>query len=147
MNTPSKILLLPRILAGAPLLFFGVMHLSGAMPMRPLVEAAGLPMPAMASIVAPLAQIAAGLLLLAGALSRFSAVLAIGTMLGAIVTHMKIANDQWPMPTAEDPGAVGAEPTFMIAIAAVIIACSVVVLIKGAGAMAFDSRTKPAANA
>lgn len=141
-TAPTKLPLLPRALAGAPLLFFGVMHLSGAMPMRPLVEAAGFPMPAAMAVAAPLAQILAGLLLLAGALARAGAVVAIGTMLGAILTHIRIPNDQWPMPTPTDPNAVGVEPSFMIGLAAMVIVCALVVVIKGAGAVSIDSRTR-----
>jgi len=145
MNTHSKLLLLPRVLGGAPLLFFGVMHISGMMPMRPLIEAAHLPMPGAMSTIAPIAQIVAGVLLLAGAFTRAGAVVAIGTMLGALTTHLRIPLDAWPTPTATDPNAVGPQPLVMVALALIIIAASVVLFIKGPGAMAFDSRTeKPA---
>lgn len=134
-------MLAPRVLAGAPLLFFGVMHLVGAMPMEPLVEAAGLPMPSVMAILAPIAQVVAGLMLLVGVFARLGALLAIGTMAGAVVTHLKIPNDQWPMPTELGPNAVGAEPAFMLGLAGLIVLCSIMVLLKGAGAIAFDSRT------
>ncbi len=137
-TTNQKHVALIRIIAGAPLLFFGIMHLSGLMPMKPLVEAAGLPMPSMTAFVAPLAQIIAGALLLAGALARIGGLIAIGTMLGAVMTHIKIPNDAWPMPTKEDPAALGAEPTFMMAIAIVLILCSAYVLFKGAGPWSVD---------
>jgi putative oxidoreductase len=137
-----KMMLAPRVLGGAPLLFFGVMHLVGAMPMEPIVEAAGLPMPSVMAILAPIAQVAAGLMLLFGVFARFGALLAIGTMVGAVVTHLKIPNDQWPMPTELDPNAVGAEPTAMLGLAGLIVICSIMVLLKGAGAWSFDSRTR-----
>ncbi len=133
-----KILLATRLIGGLPLVFFGAMHLIGAMPMKPLIEAAGLPMPDAMAILAPLAQLIAGLLLVAGAFARVGAIIAIGTMLGAVVTQIKIPNDAWPMPTPEDAAAVGPEPVFMLAIAGLIIIASVVVIWKGAGAMSLD---------
>ena len=137
-TTDQKHLAVLRIIAGAPLLFFGIMHLSGLMPMKPLIEAAGLPMPEVMALIAPLAQIVAGSLLLSGTLARIGSLIAIGTMLGAVMTHIKIPNDAWPMPTKEDPSALGAEPTFMMAIAIVVILCSAYVLFKGAGAWSVD---------
>ncbi len=136
-----KIGLVVRIVAGLPLVAFGAMHLVGAMPMKPLVEAAGFPAPGLMAVVAPLAQVVAGLMLLSGAFARIGGLIAIGTMAGAIMTHMKIPNDQWPMPTPDAPDALGAEPTFMLGIAAVVIAGAIYVLWKGAGAMSIDLRS------
>lgn len=136
-----KGMLVVRVLAGLPLVAFGAMHLSGAMPMQPLVEAAGLPMPEVMAIVAPLAQLVAGLMLLSGAFARIGALIAIGTMAGAIVTHVRIPDDAWPIQTTD--AAVGPlpEPVFMMYIALVILAFSVVVLWRGAGAMSLDERS------
>ncbi len=136
-----KIGLVVRVLGGLPLVAFGAMHLVGAMPMRPLVEAAGFPAPGLTAVVAPLAQLVAGLMLLSGAFARVGGLIAIGTMAGAIMTHVKIASDQWPMPTPYAPEAVGAEPTFMMGIAAAVIACAIYVIWKGAGAMSVDLRS------
>ncbi len=141
-TTNQKHIAIIRILAGAPLLMFGIMHLTGAMPMKPLIEAAGLPMPGITAIIAPLAQVLAGILLLSGAFARVGAVVAIATMFGALITHMKIPNDQWPTPSEIDPAIMvpGAEPTFMMAIAAIIILTSAFVILKGAGAWSVDGR-------
>lgn len=141
-TTDQQHIIILRVIAGVPLFLFGIMHLVGAMPMRPLIEAAGLPMPGITAIVAPLAQIIAGVLLLSGAFARIGGVIAIGTMLGAIITHIKIPNDQWPTPSKIDPSimAPGAEPTFMLGIAAVVILGSVYVIFKGAGPMSVDAR-------
>ncbi len=136
-----KGMLVVRLLAGLPLVAFGVMHLVGAMPMKPLVEAAGLPMPGVMAIVAPLAQLVAGLMLLSGAFARVGAVIAIGTMAGAIVTHVRIADDAWPIATTDATVGPWPEPVFMMYIALVILAFSVVVLWKGAGAMSLDFRS------
>jgi len=141
------LLLIPRILGGAPLVFFGLMHLVGAfagpdagMPMKPLLEAAGMPAPALGAIVAPLVQLVAGLLLLGGAFARVGAVLAIATMLGALYTHMKIPNDAWPMPTADNPDAVAEEPVVMMGLAGLVIVCSAIVAWLGAGGLSLDGR-------
>ncbi len=141
-TTHSTLTLLPRILAGGPLLMFGFMHLSGAMPMKPLVEAAALPMPDLAATVTPIVMVLAGLMLLAGALVRLGALAAIGSMLGALMTHIKIPNDQWPTPSAADPSIIvpGPEPTFMMALAVLIILSSAYLLFKGAGAMSLDAK-------
>lgn len=141
-TTNQKHIAILRIIAGAPLLMFGIMHLTGAMPMKPLIEAAGFPMPGITAIIAPLAQILAGLLLLSGAFARVGALVAIGTMFGALITHMKIPNDQWPTPSELDPSIIlpGPEPTFMMAIAAAVILFSAYVIFKGAGAWSVDGR-------
>ena len=141
-TTNQKHIAIIRILAGAPLLLFGLMHLSGAMPMKPLMEAAGLPMPASTAIIASLTQVIAGVLLLSGALARAGALAAIGTMIGALITHIKIPNDQWPTPSEIDPAIIvpGPEPTFMMALAAVIILTSAYIIAKGAGPWSVDAK-------
>jgi uncharacterized membrane protein YphA (DoxX/SURF4 family) len=142
-NTSNhKHLSILRIVAGAPLIMFGIMHITGAAPMLPLVEAAGLPLPELTATLAPIAQLIAGLLLISGALARFGALIAIVTMLGGLVTNFKIPNDQWPTPSALDPAILelGTEPAMLTPIAIVVLLLSVYVLFKGAGAWSFDSK-------
>lgn len=142
-TTNCKHIAIARFIAGAPLLLFGIMHLTGAMPMKPLLEAAVLPAPGLTAILAPLMQIAAGVLLLSGAFARIGGGIAILTMFGAFVTHIKIPNDQWPDPD----GGVMDEPVAMMAIAAVVILTAAYVTIKGAGPWSFDNKnssTQPA---
>lgn len=129
-----------RVIAGAPLAFFGLMHLIGAMPMRPLVEAAGLPAPGLMSVLAPIAQLLAGLLLLSGAFVRVGALLAIGTMVGAIITHLKIPNDQWPVATTDAAQGPWPEPVFLMYVAIAIVLLSAYVLWRGSGAWGLDAR-------
>ncbi len=137
-----------RIVAGAPLLLFGVMHLIGAMPMKPLLVEAGLPAPDLMAIVAPLVQAIAGASLLAGAYARVGGILAIGSMGGAIVTHLKIPNDKWPdvAAYAEDPEAWAAnpvymeEPMIMMVMAIAILVLSAMIVWKGAGAFSLDHK-------
>jgi len=135
----SKHIAILRIIAGVPLFAFGVMHITGMLPMKPLVEAAGLPLPDIMSIVGPVAQIIAGVLLLAGMHARVGAIIAIGTMLGAVMTHIKIPSDAWPIPIETAPNPNPYVPMMVMAI--VIILFSAYVAIKGAGAWSFDARS------
>ncbi len=136
----SKLMIAPRVLAGAPLAFFGLMHLIGAMPMRPLVEAAGLPAPGLMAILAPIAQLLAGLLLLSGAFARIGAAIAIGTMAGAVITHIKIPNDAWPVATTDATQGPWPEPVFLMYIAILIILLSASILWRGSGAWGLDAK-------
>ncbi|HCT46133.1 MAG: hypothetical protein CMJ35_13155 [Phycisphaerae bacterium] len=107
---------------------FGVMHLTGASPMEPLVEAAGLPMP--------------GLMLLVGAGARVGATMGMIVSLGGLITNLEIPNDQWPTPSEADPSVIvmGTEPAFLTPLAIAIIVLSAIVLFKGAGAWSLDHR-------
>lgn len=138
----EKYIVVLRILAGTPLVLFGVMHLSGASPMEPLVEAAGLPLPALTAIVAPVVQVLAGLLLLAGALTRFGALMGAVVMLGGLITNFLIPNDQWPTPSELDPNIIvmGTEPAMLTPIALIVMALSAFLMFKGAGAWSLDGR-------
>lgn len=137
-----------RVVAGLPLLLFGVMHLIGAMPMRPLLDEAGIPAAGLMAVVAPLIQIVGGASLLAGAFARVGGLLAIGAMLGAVMTHVKIPSDKWPdlAKYSENPEAWAAapvymeEPMMMMGIAIVVLVLSAVVVWKGAGAFSFDRK-------
>tara|TARA_R110002072_G_scaffold150953_2_gene299783 strand:+ start:20655 stop:21125 length:471 start_codon:yes stop_codon:yes gene_type:complete len=142
-TTNHKHIAILRILAGAPLLMFGLMHLTGASPMQPLVEAAGLPMPGLTAIAAPIAQVIAGLILLSGAYARIGALLAIPVMIGGLVTNFKIPNDQWPTPSDTEPNIMvpGTEPAMLTPIAIVVILLSIYIVIKGAGPWSIDARS------
>lgn len=136
----AKWILVLRVLAGAPLLLFGLMHLLGMQPIRPLIDAAGMPAPGLMEYLGPLLQAGGGLLLLTGSFTRLGAILAIGAMLGAIYTHIRIPNDQWPTPTEADPSALGPEPTEMMFMAIGFIVLSLVLLVVGGGRWSVDSR-------
>lgn len=139
---PSKAIALLRIIAGLPLVLFGIMHLTGAAPMQPLVEAAGLAFPELTAIVAPLVQVLAGLLLLIGAGARLGAVMGMIVSLGGLITNLKIPNDQWPTPSEIDPSimVMGTEPAFLTPLAIAIILFSAIVLKFGAGDWSFDHK-------
>ena len=126
---PHRHLLIPRIVAGVPLLGIGLMHLvAEGFGMRPLVEAAGLPL---ASLVAPLAvtvEIVTGASLLLGAWVRLGALLAIPVIAVAVYAHLAI--DAWPNGGGEPP----------LALPLVVMACAAYVIWRGAGRWSLDAR-------
>lgn len=133
-NAQNRWAIAPRVIAGLPLLVFGVMHLSGAAPMRPILEAAGMPMPEVGAVVAPIVQVVGGLSLISGAFARIGALLAIGSMLGAIYAHLQIPSDGWP----ESNGGPQEPPLIYLAVAIALL--SLVTLVVGAGRWSIDAR-------
>ncbi len=123
----AKWVIAARLIAAVPLVGIGVMHLTGSAPLKPILEAAGTPLPGVNAIVAPLVQIAAGVLLATGAFARMGGALAIGTMLAALHAHLTI--EEWPNPD---------EPPLALPI--VVLASALLVVIVGAGGFSFDRR-------
>ncbi|HSE46558.1 MAG TPA: DoxX family protein [Gemmatimonadales bacterium] len=122
--------LLPRVVAGVPLLGIGLAHVfAPEAPMRPLVEAAGLPFAAVVSPVAVAIEVVAGLSLLLGLWARIGALLAIPTMLGAIYAHLAIG--VWPNGPENEPP---------IGLPIAVAACAGLILWKGAGRWSADHR-------
>jgi putative oxidoreductase len=97
--------------------------------MRPLVEAAGFPLPALVSPLGVAAEIVAGVSLLLGLWARVGAALAIPTMLGALYAHLVI--DVWP-------NGVENEPPLALPVI-VMLACAHVLWL-GAGRFSLDIR-------
>lgn len=95
-------LLVARVVAGVPLLAIGFAHvIVPDAPMRPLVEAAGFPLPGVVAALGVAAEIVAGASLLLGYWARIGAVLAIPVMLGAVYTHLVL--DVWPNEAQDEP--------------------------------------------
>jgi putative oxidoreductase len=126
---PRRYLLVPRVVAGLPLLAIGLMHVTAdGYGMRPLVEAAGFPF---ASLLAPLAvaaELVAGLSLLLGVWARIGALLAIVTMVAAAYAHFAI--EHWPNAGGEPP----------LALPLIVMVCAAWVLWRGAGGWSVDGR-------
>ena len=121
-------IILPRLVAGLPLLAIGLAHVfDDTAPMRPLVEAAGLPAAALLSPLAVAIEIVAGALLLLGLYARLGGLLTVPTMLVAIYAHLAI--DVWPNAGHEEPP---------LALPIVVLAAAVYVLLRGAGAWSLD---------
>lgn len=125
---PSVAATAVRVIAGAPLLLIGLAHVfDPTAPMRPLVEAAGLPAAALLAPIAVGAQIVAGASLLAGAWARLGALVAMVTMTVALYSHFAI--EVWPNAT---------EPPLMLPLAVLLGAGFV--LWRGAGRWSVDRR-------
>lgn len=130
---PLRHLLLPRLVAGVPLLGIGISHIVvDEAPMRPLVEAAGFPFAAVVSPVGVAVEIVAGILLLLGLWARIGAALAIPTMLGAVYSHLVI--DVWPNGPENEPP---------IALPVAVALCAGYVLWRGAGRWSLDGSAGP----
>lgn len=100
--------------------------------MRPLVEAAGIPLAAIVSPLGVAIEILAGLSLLLGLWARVAALLAVPTMLGAIYAHIVIG--VWP-------NGAQSEPPLVLPVA--VLACSAYVLWRVAGRWSIDRRRDP----
>jgi len=130
---PSRHLLLPRVIAGVPLLVSGLTHLLvPEAPLRPLVEAAGFPLAAVISPIAVAVKIVAGVSLLLGLWARIAGLVAVPIMLGAIYSHLVI--DVWPnAPEMQEPP--------MVAPVTVLVAAAYVAW-RGAGRWSLDRRQR-----
>jgi putative oxidoreductase len=127
---PYRYTLLLRVVAGVPLLGIGLAHVfAPEAPMRPLVEAAGIPFAAVVAPVAVAIEVVAGLSLLLGLWARIGALLAIPTMLGAVCAHLVIG--VWPNGPENEPP---------IGLPLAVAVCAGLVLWKGAGRWSADHR-------
>lgn len=131
-TAPYRHTLLPRAIAGVPLFGIGLAHV--VVPdaaMRPLVDAAGIPLAAVVSPVAVAIQIVAGVSLLLGLWARVGGLLAIPSMLGALYAHLVI--DIWPN---------GAESEPPLALPIAVLLAGSYVLWRGAGRWSLDHRRR-----
>ena len=117
-TTNGKSALIARFLISLPLILIGSQHLLGLAPLEPILQGAGIPFPSVNALIGPVVQILAGLLLLGGYFARLGALLTIPAMSLAFYTHLVF---DW----ADDPP---------VALPLVLIALSIYVLWKGAGA-------------
>ncbi|MEM0895599.1 MAG: DoxX family protein [Verrucomicrobiota bacterium] len=134
-NTSNSIVpAVVRVIVALPILIIGVNHLvSPEAAMQPLLEAAGLPLPALTARVAPVLEILGAVSLLTGAFSRVGALLLSGAMAAATATHLIIAGKGLPWPNGEenDPGT---------AVPALLLVGAVFILWKGAGRWSLDRK-------
>src|SRR5262249_19176151 len=93
-TAPWKFLLVLRLLAGLPLVFFGVLHLVNPDDFRAILAAGKLPPSDLSVAALPLVEILAGLLLLAGMLTRVGGMLALGVMMPALLLTVQLMERQ-----------------------------------------------------
>src|SRR5262245_59880150 len=127
-TTPWKFLLVLRLVAGLPLVFFGLMHLVHPDDFRAILAAGRLPHSTFSVAAVPLVEILAGLLLLAGLWTRVGAMLALGMMIPALLLTVQLLERQ---------GAPSMPPVLVPVLVAV---ASVVLVLLGGGAGSVDER-------
>jgi uncharacterized membrane protein YphA (DoxX/SURF4 family) len=125
-TTQRKIILLPRLLAGVPLVVFSAMHFMNPQHFRAILTAVGVPMVEVNVWAASSAEMLGGLLLLSGFFARVGGLLGVGTMVAAILTTVRLAS----LPDA---------PTVPpLPVPILVLAASTVVLMLGGGAWCGD---------
>jgi len=91
-TTPRKIVLLPRLLAGVPLVVFSAMHFMNPQHFRDILTAGGMPAVEVNVWAASSAEMLGGVLILTGFFARVGGLLGIGTMVPAILTTVRLAS-------------------------------------------------------
>jgi uncharacterized membrane protein YphA (DoxX/SURF4 family) len=128
-QTPRwKIILLPRLLAGVPLVVFSAMHFMNPQGFRDILSAGGVPMVEGNVWAASSAEMLGGVLLLTGFFARVGGMLGVGTMVPAILTTVRLASlPDTPM-----------VPPLPLPI--MVLVASTVVVVLGGGAWSGDAR-------
>jgi len=121
---PLKHVAIARLVAGLPLVGVSIMHVIGAVPLRPILEAAKISMPDVSAILAPALGVLAGLMVVSGAFDWVGTEIACGSMPVALCAHLAA---DWPD-----------EPPIVLPIA--LLAASPYVLWRGGGAWSVDGR-------
>jgi uncharacterized membrane protein YphA (DoxX/SURF4 family) len=127
-TTPRKIILLPRLLAGVPLVVFSAMHLMNPQHFRAILTASGVPMVEVNVWAASSAEMLGGVLILTGFFARIGGLLGVGTMVPAILTTVRLASlpDSPMVPPLPLP--------------IMVLVASAVVLVLGGGAWSGDAQ-------
>ena len=129
-TTPRKIILLPRLFAGVPLVVFSAMHFMNPQHLREILTAGGVPMVEVNIWAASSAETLGGVLLLTGFFARVGGLLGVGTMMPAILTTVRLAS----LPDA---------PTVPpLPVPSMVLVASTIVMVLGGGAWSGDARTK-----
>lgn len=112
-----------RAVVGVPLAATAILHLTGWLPIRVVLEAARMPLVDFFSVAAPAAELIAAFMIVFGAYARIGAGLGAIVMLGALTAHVRA---DWPD-----------EPPVLIP--AMIFAGCCYIVVRGAGAWSVDS--------
>jgi uncharacterized membrane protein YphA (DoxX/SURF4 family) len=143
-TTDNKLLIIPRILAGLPMLGFGVLHFVKPDHFREIMIASGIPMVDVNLYAAPAALVIGGVLLLLGLFARVGGLLGIAAMAVAIYSTVILSG----MAVADLPGGLTEIPKVPpLPLPVVVTVASLVVLVLGGGAWSLDwkNQSKPAA--
>ncbi len=125
---PRKIILLPRLLAGVPLVVFSAMHFMNPQHLRAILTAGAVPMVEVNVWATSSAEMLGGLLLLTGFFARVGGLFGVGTMVPAILTTVRLVS----LPDAP------MVPPLPLPI--MVLVASTVVLVLGGGAWSGDAR-------
>ena len=126
----SKLTIAPRLIAALPLIAIGIGHLVDPGSFRLILDGAGIPMLDVNLIVAPVVEIAAGILLLVGLFARAGGLAAASTMLVALYSHAVIDPSIFPETMAMPP----------IILPIAVLASALWVAYAGAGKWSMDSK-------
>ena len=127
-TTPRNIILLSRLFAGVPLVVFSAMHFTNLQHLRDILTAAGVPMVEVNVWAASSAEMLGGVLLLTGFFARVGGLLAVSTMVPAILTTVRLAS----LPDA---------PTVPpLPLPIMVLVASTIVMVLGGGAWGADAR-------
>ena len=129
---PWKIMVLPRLLAGVPLVVFSAMHFMYPQHFRDILSASGVPMVDVSVWAASSAEMLGGILLLTGFFARVGGLLGIVTMAPAIVVTIQLA--RVPNPPFVPP----------LPVPIVVVLAAAVVLLLGGGAWSADAHRQGA---
>ena len=136
-TSDAKLLLVLRLVAGLPLLFFGILHFIKLTAFAEILIASGLPFVEFNKFAAPTLEVLAGLLLIPGFLSRLGGLLAVLTMGPAIYGTFAIhalTPDHLP------PGLEQIPQVPPLAVPIVILLIGLLLAILGGGGLSLDRK-------
>tara|TARA_R110000850_G_scaffold49672_22_gene122336 strand:- start:583 stop:1029 length:447 start_codon:yes stop_codon:yes gene_type:complete len=138
-TTNSKLLLIPRLLAGLPMLGFGMIHFVKPDHFRDILLASGIPMVNVSLYAAPVALVIGAVLLLLGLFARVGGLLGIATMAVAIYSTVILSS----MAVADLPIGLTEVPTVPpLPLPVVVTVASLIVLVRGAGHWSLDLKNQ-----
>ena len=138
-TTSSKLQLIPRVLAGLPMLGFGMIHFVKPDHFREILLASGIPMVNVNLYAAPVALVIGGVLLLLGLFARVGGLLGIATMAGAIYSTVVLSG----MAVADLPAGLTEIPNVPpLPLPVVVTVASIIVLVRGGGHWSLDLKNQ-----
>jgi uncharacterized membrane protein YphA (DoxX/SURF4 family) len=138
-TSEHKFAIIPRVLAGLPLLGFGALHFIKPDHFREILIASEIPLVELNMYAAPAAETIGGILLLLGLYARVGGVLGIATMAVAIYTTILFSG----MSVADLPGGLTEIPKVPpLPLPGIVTVASLVVVVVGGGAWSLDLKNQ-----